>query len=589
MAIKIPKDIDIPIPSVGEPRSLLDTTRQDRINFEGLTADITNVANKIHSHNRAIENERIRNKATKTSSQMLLDIDNFVQQLEKGDKNGNPYNQNQIEQKIINYEKNYLSRNYGVDSKAVTGRYFEDTQGSKDYFASLYYTNLGKFRNDAHGIVKERILSDTKLRFEDIKTLQREKKITAQEGMWDFHKIDRKEIEDAFLVLSAAGDKQIDLGKELEVVDNRYWTVAVVGPDEHRVDAFGNKVVDNLAVVAKLKAKDEDGSYTTKKFQGKILDKDRRKKLITHFQDQAQNQTLTENRHIKRTNDNIVADSVTKILKNDLDINDIEGLETVGPEKELIKNDLKLLRKRVILNLIPKESSIQAYKHINNGILDGSITSMHQDFIVEGEPPDTKNPSGWSIIDRLKLAEGATFGAVSDEDGIKFKGFLDQKYSYPLFILNMRKFNDWVGNYENYIIGTYQSNMGMTTVAGRERWEATKRLLEKKFLDGLEKGDTIEELINPDHPKYLWKSVGGINNHIPSWEIEQNEVKNFMQLNKNIVNKNKEFIDTYGPPPFNPRKFNTIEQWKSSDEYQNWLNDVEKQKKWKEWLDKQAK
>ena len=153
----------------------------------------------------------------------------------------------------------------------------------------------------------------------------------------------------------------------------------------------------------------------------------------------------------------------------------------------------------------------------------------------------------------------------------------------------MRKFNDWVGNYENYIIGTYQTNMGMTTVEGRERWEATKRVLEKKFLDGLEKGDTIEELINPDHPKYLWKSVGGINNHIPTWEIEQNEVKNFMQLNKNIVNKNKEFIDTYGPPPFNPRKFNTIEQWKSSDEYQNWLNDVEKQKKWKEWLDQQAK
>ena len=62
-----------------------------------------------------------------------------------------------------------------------------------------------------------------------------------------------------------------------------------------------------------------------------------------------------------------------------------------------------------------------------------------------------------------------------------------------------------------------------------------------------------------------------------------------MQLNKNIVDKNKEFIDTYGPPPFNPRKFNTIDQWKSSDEYQNWLNDVEKQKKWKEWLDQQAK
>ena len=82
MAIKIPTNIDIPIPSVGEQRSLLDTTRQDRIHYESLTADITNVASKINAHNTAIERERIRNKATKESSKMLLDINDFVQTLE---------------------------------------------------------------------------------------------------------------------------------------------------------------------------------------------------------------------------------------------------------------------------------------------------------------------------------------------------------------------------------------------------------------------------------------------------------------------------------------------------------------------------
>ena len=200
MAIKIPKDIDIPIPSVGEPRSLLDTTRQDRINFEGLTADITSVAKSINAHNTAIERERIRNKATKESSKMLLDINDFVQTLEKGDKNGNPFNQEQIEAKIINFEKSYLSRNYGVESKSVTGRYFKDTQASKDYFASYYYTNLGKFRTDSHGIVKNRILADTKLRFDTIKTEQQNKQINGQLGMWSEEsgwEFDRKEITEA--------------------------------------------------------------------------------------------------------------------------------------------------------------------------------------------------------------------------------------------------------------------------------------------------------------------------------------------------------------------------------------------------------
>ena len=197
MAIKIPKDTDIPIPSVGNQRSLLDTTRQDRIPFEGLTADITSVAKSINAHNTAIERERIRNKATKESAKMLLDINDFVKDLEKGDKNGNPFNQQQIEAKIINFEKSYLNRNYGVDSKSVAGRYFEDTQASKDYFASYYYSNLNKFRTDAHGIVKKRILADTELRFSTVKTEQANKVIIPRIGMWDENgpwAIDRKEI-----------------------------------------------------------------------------------------------------------------------------------------------------------------------------------------------------------------------------------------------------------------------------------------------------------------------------------------------------------------------------------------------------------
>ena len=184
MAIKIPTNIDIPIPSVGEQRSLLDTTRQDRISYESLTADITNVASKINAHNTAIERERIRNKATSESAKMNIDIQKIIQDIEKGDKHGNPYNEDQIEE-IIKFKKKELDRKYSVESKSLTGVYSNDTQASKDYFESEYWTNLHNFRASSHGIVKERILADTKLRFETIKTKHRNKKVIGRDGMWD--------------------------------------------------------------------------------------------------------------------------------------------------------------------------------------------------------------------------------------------------------------------------------------------------------------------------------------------------------------------------------------------------------------------
>ena len=254
MAIKIPKDIDIPIPSVGEPRSLLDTTRQDRINFEGLTADITSVAKSINAHNTAIERERIRNKATKESAKMNLDLQKIIQDIEKGDKNGNPYNEDQIEE-IIKFKKKEIDRKYSVESKSLTGVYYNDTQASKDYFESEYWTNLHNFRASSHGIVKDRILADTKLRFEQVKIKHQNKKVIAKDGMWaegGHWDSERKEITEAWLALRAAGDVTTDLETVQKVVDDKHWRAAVVEEGEYRTDAMGNTVVDNLAIVAKL-------------------------------------------------------------------------------------------------------------------------------------------------------------------------------------------------------------------------------------------------------------------------------------------------------------------------------------------------
>jgi hypothetical protein len=520
---------------------------------------------------------------------MLLDINDFVQTLEKGDKNGNPFNQEQIEAKIINFEKSYLSRNYGVDSKVVTGRYFEDTQASKDYFASYYYTNLNTFRTNSHGIVKKRILADTELTFNTVKTEQANKVIIPRIGMWDEDgpwAIDRKEIIEGWESLKAAGNVTTDLETELKIVDDRYWEKAVIGEGDYRTDAMGNSVVDNLAIVSKLKSKDEDGSYKEKKFFGKTLNETTRQELITHYQDKAQNQAITEARHVKRTNDDIVSNNAQLILDNKLDITQIDNLEIVGPNAVAIKTQLKDLRKRVILNQIPKEQDIQTYKHINEGTIDGSISSMYEPFLVQGEEPTEANPDGWSIIERMKIPEGAKYGAVSDVDGAKWKNFFDQKYSNPFYVKNVRNFNEWMKKYEKTIVGYQQSTMGYITPDATGRYEAVKAKALELYLAGIEKGIKPEDLLNSDSEHYIWKAMGGIKRYIPTYEMELKEIDTYQKIVMGKLEADADYQagGTYGPPKYSATKWKNHDEYINSKEYKAWMAS-ENYKIWKKWWD----
>lgn len=590
MAIKIPTNIDIPIPSVGNQRSLLDTTRQDRIHYEGLTADITNVANKLNAHNTAIERERIRNKATKESAKMNLDLQTIIQEIEKGDQNGNPYNEDQIEE-IIKFKKKEIDRKYSVESKSSKGVYYNDTQASKDYFESEYWTNLHNFRASSHGIVKDRILADTKLRFEQVKIKHQNKKVIARDGMWAENghwDSERKEITEAWLALRAAGDVTTDLETVQKVVDDKHWRAAVVEEGEYRTDAMGNTVVDNLAVVKKLTAKNDDDTYKNKKFFGKIIDEKTRLKQIEHYRTEAQDQSITENRFIKRTNDDLMSTNALKVLDNTLKGGDIEAIPFVGPDAVIYKEKLMKLRERVLLNQVPKEESIQAFRYINNGLIDGTINSLYQDFLVDGEIADDDNPNGWSIIDRLRIDENATYGAVSDDNGLRFKNFLDQKYSNPEFLWNNRQFNDFLtrNNFEEVILGAEAAAGIVPNHLARERWQSTFILLQDTFNQEIKNGTSVKDLLNPDSDKYIWNLIGGLKSHIPSKELQTKETLEVMNIFKGETSAVRE---DFRPPVLNPRKYFTWEDYVNSEEYQNWLKDKEKQKKYKDWKLKQKK
>ena len=585
MAINIkPIRAEIDQPSVGNRgTTLLDTVRQNRISYESLTADISNTASKINAHNQAIEKERIRNKATKENSLMNLDIEKYIQEIELGDKDGNPYNKIQIDALVKKFETD-------LTSKYLNGKYSKDTDRSKAYFESYFWNNMTTLSNKSHQVVKKRILADSKITFTTIKQNHENQKIIGGDGMWAAYELQKKEITDAYNnLLALDGGAGISLDNELATIELRFFKKAVSSatPNNLRTDAMNNQVTDNMAVVEFLKQKDDKGNYVNKEFfaeggNGKLTD-EMRETLITHFQNEASNQAIIEGKYIKRTNDDILSKNMPSVIDGSLDINQINDLTLVGPDAESIKADLKELRKRVILNQIPKEADIKTYKHINEGLIDGSITSLHQKFLVEGEVATTKNPDGWSIIDRMKLDQKSKHGAVSDTDGQKWKNFLDQKYSNPEYLKNIRDFEAWWKKYEKAIIGKHQSDMDNITPSGLKRMEAVKAEALRIYLDGINKGISAENLRNPDTKDYLWTQMGGVKKFIPTYAMETNEIKEFFSTKMGTNEADAPYLEGGEFAPPRKKVTQSYNDWINSKEYLEWKNS-DKYQKWIIWF-----
>ena len=91
-------------------------------------------------------------------------------------------------------------------------------------------------------------------------------------------------------------------------------------------------------------------------------------------------------------------------------------------------------------------------------------------------------------------------------------------------------------------------------------------------------------MLNPDSDKYIWNLIGGLKSHIPSKELQRKETLEVMNVFKGETSVVRE---DFRPPILNPRKYFTWEDYVNSEEYQNWLKDKEKQKKYKDWKLKQ--
>ena len=124
----------------------------------------------------------------------------------------------------------------------------------------------------------------------------------------------------------------------------------------------------------------------------------------------------------------------------------------------------------------------------------------------------------------------------------------------------------------------------MPNILAQNRWQSTFILLQDTFNAEIKKGTTLKELLNPDSDKYIWNLIGGLKSHMPSLELQMRETLEILTTTEGKTVTERE---DFRPPELNPRKYFTWEDFVNSKEYQNWLNDKEKQKKYKDWKLKQ--
>lgn len=569
MVIKIPrgKQPEITLPQTGA----LNVSAMNVISpvMNRLGGFLDSVSKEKQANDLRLENQRILNKVTKNKS-LLADIGAEWIQKEV------------IEHDDVLTKENYdsLYKKFVKDQEKWMGTQFKNDPQALEMFQSEFYEVMTDVRGGIDYEKNQRILADSQINYDTHRQEVNDSitKLPSDENIWLARKILIIKEKNKFLESADAG-LVIDLPERIAWLNFEIWKKAVSGGKERINLATGQQVVDYESVLQELSV---TGKNKKTEWYGEPITEEIRARLIEYYQSQSQDQSLTENRYIKRTNDDLMSMNAPKVLDNTLKGGDIEILPFIGPDAVINKEKLMQLRKRVLLNQIPKEESIQAFRYINNGLIDDSINSIYQDFLVDGEIADLDNPNGWSIIDRLRIDKDATYGAVSDDNGLRFKNFLDQKYSNPEFLYNTRKFNNFLtrNNFEDVILGYMAAASPIPNHLAYERWQSTFILLQDTFDEEIKKGTPVNDLLNKDKDKYIWNLIGGLNSHIPTYELQTKELLESAAISQGTTVTKREY---FMPPAINPRKYFTWEDWANSEEWQNWLNDKEKQKKYKEW------
>ena len=276
---------------------------------------------------------------------------------------------------------------------------------------------------------------------------------------------------------------------------------------------------------------------------------------------------ITEAKKIRRTNTSEINNRNTAILNEQKDdsinkyrdfFNDSKALETLnlleinkvfGTPKNLYEQEAKSQIVELSTKVGEKEFSNvnNYYKNFNiqKAILSGQVTDHVTPFILDGE------------TEAKSITQRVGDGVSKQEFGF-YLNYLLPNIENETFIKDHQKLYARIESLQTVIEGPSSLKYLDTTLDNRLNNFQSSMIF--NFSEGLKKGHSADEMLDPKNKKFIGKE----------WQTFQPDKDYITKILSEKAAESSNTIDVLLPPPWNPDKYKTVDDWLNSAEYKEY-------------------
>lgn len=402
---------------------------------------------------------------------------------------------------------------YEKNSKDVQEMYIDAAQNG--YLPYLDYKNVDEFNNKRENNSFLNLINSatSQNNVKEIETkIKTSKLLTEQQKTTQLTRLKSKEttiINNTISeIVSSASIKEDFIGNDEDVILSEAETLS-------NIDAYLKGDFSSNAIAG------EKYKNLSSKDQARV-----RQNLVALRKNEQIQIKWSENRReaIKDENiNNVIDDSVPKILSGEKSAKDIYNLNLPGTKGITAKNTLLKIAENVVENKLPTKTDLTTYAFIEDAIAKGEVKSPTQKFIVEGDSKPL------SLIERLSSDKGSiSFDnyKVLTNDIAKVKTTVGAK--------NVSVFKNFVDQLKTTILGP--SKFGKFNSEGNKRLYQWTVNMKANFDRGIEQGISAEDLVDPNSSNYIFTNQDF---YIPTVEQVNAEIRN--SINKSMGIPEREF------------------------------------------------
>ena len=276
---------------------------------------------------------------------------------------------------------------------------------------------------------------------------------------------------------------------------------------------------------------------------------------------------ITEAKKIRRTNTSEISNRNTAILNEQKDesinkyrdfFNDSKALETLdllkinkvfGEPKNLYEQEAKSQIVELSTKIGEKEFSNvnNYYKNFNiqKAILSGQVTDHVTPFILDGE------------TEAKSITQRVGDGVSKQEFGF-YLNYLLPNIENKTFKEDHQKLYSRIESLQTVIEGPSSLKYLDTTLDNRLNNFQSSMIF--NFSEGLKKGYNADEMLDPKNKKFIGKE----------WQTFQPDKDYITKILSEKAAESSDTTDILLPPPWNPDKYKTVDDWLNSAEYKEY-------------------